>query len=260
MSARQFPFKSALVTGASSGIGEAMVELLASANIPTVAVARRRDRLEELAARHSCVSVVVADLTSSRGLSAVAAVIADTASPIDLVVNNAGFGTSGRFHELDGDRLDNEVQLNVAALTRLSRAALGMMVPRGRGYLLNVSSVAGFQAAPRLAVYAATKAYVTSFSESLHEEVRGTGVHVTALCPGLTRTEFQSVSNTSDYAAQYPGFVWLEADEVALAGLSDVAKGKALSIPGGLYAGLAVATGIMPRGILGRMSGMVQRG
>jgi short-subunit dehydrogenase len=174
-------------------------------------------------------------------------------------VNNAGFGTSGRFHELDGDRLNNEVQLNVAALTRLSRVALGVMVPRRRGYLLNVSSVASFQPAPRLAVYAATKAYVTSLSESLHEEVRGTGVHVTALCPGLTRTEFQSVSSTSDYSAKYPGFVWMEPDEVALAGLVDVAKGKALSIPGGLYMGLSVAAGLMPRGILRRVSGMVQR-
>ena len=103
--------------------------------------------------------------------------------PIDLLVNNAGFGTSGAFHELDPDRLDDEIAVNVRALTRLSRAALGVMVPRGRGFLLNVSSVASFQPAPRLAVYAATKAYVTNLTESLHEEMRGTGVHVTALCP-----------------------------------------------------------------------------
>jgi len=257
--AATFPFTSALVTGASSGIGEAMVELLAAQNIPTVVVARRRDRLAELAARHSCVTVLVADLVAPDDLRAVVARVADDANPIDLVVNNAGFGTSGNFFELDADRLDREVQLNVAALTRISRAALGAMVPRGRGYLLNVSSVASFQSAPKLAVYAATKAYVTSFSESLHEEVRGSGVHVTALCPGLTRTEFQSVSSTERYASRYPGFAWLEAEDVARAGLVDVAKGKTLSIPGGMYKGLVATAGFLPRSFVRRASGIVQR-
>ncbi|CAN5398507.1 SDR family NAD(P)-dependent oxidoreductase [soil metagenome] len=250
-----FPFTSALVTGASSGIGEAMVELLAAQEIPTVVVARRRDRLDELAARHSRVTVLAADLTSAADLREVVARVAD----IDLVVNNAGFGTSGNFFELDADRLDAEVQLNVAALTRISRAALGAMVPRGRGYLLNVSSVVSFQSAPKLAVYAATKAYVTSFSESLHEEVRGTGVHVTALCPGLTRTEFQSVSSTDHYSGRYPGYAWLEADEVARAGLHDVAKGKTLSIPGGMYKAMVATAGFLPRSLVRRASSLVQR-
>ena len=129
-------------------------------------------------------------------MAAVVQRIDDATRPIDLVVNNAGFGTSGDFYTLDPERMGDEIALNIAALTQISRAALGVMVPRGRGYLLNVSSVVSFQPAPKLAVYAATKAYVTSLSESLHEEVRGTGVHVTALCPGLTRTEFQSVSST----------------------------------------------------------------
>jgi uncharacterized protein len=133
------------------------------------------------------------------------------------------------------------------------------MVPRGRGYLLNVSSVASFQPAPKLAVYAATKAYVTSLTESLHEEVRGTGVHVTALCPGLTRTEFQSVSNSESYASSYPAFAWLTAEQVAAAGLDDVAKGRAMSIPGVIYKGLATATGITPRGLTRRLSSLVQR-
>lgn len=237
-----------------------MVELLAAQNIPTVVVARRRDRLDELAERHSCVSVLAADLTEPEGLRAVVARVADTDNEIYIVVNNVGFGTSGDFYELDADRLDREVQLNVAALTRISRAALGVMVPRGRGYLLNVSSVASFQPAPKLAVYAATKAYVTSLSESLHEEVRGAGVHVTALCPGLTRTEFQSVSSTERYASAYPSFAWMEADEVARAGLVDVARGKALSIPGGLYKGLVATAGFVPRSALRRLSSMVQRG
>jgi short-subunit dehydrogenase len=258
--AATFPFRSALVTGASSGIGEAMVHLLGAAGIPQVLVARRADRLEELAARYRDVEVLTADLTTDDGVRAVEERLGDPERAIDLVVNNAGFGTSGEFHRLDPDRLDREIALNVRALTRLSHAALAVMVPRGRGYLLNVSSVASFQPAPKLAVYAATKAYVTSLTESLHEEVRHAGVHVTALCPGLTKTEFQSVSSSEDYAANYPAFAWLSAEEVARGGLTDVAKGRALSVPGVLYKGLAAATGVTPRGLTRRLSALVQRG
>jgi short-subunit dehydrogenase len=111
-----------------------------------------------------------------------------------------------------------------------------------------------------LAVYAATKAYVTSLSESLHEEARGTGVHVTALCPGLTRTEFQSVSSTEDYSTQFPKFAWLTSQEVAAGGLRDVAKGKCLSVPGAIYKGLVGVTGVVPRGMARRLAGLVQRG
>lgn len=250
-----FPFTSALVTGASSGIGEAMAGLLGEAGVPTVVVARRTDRLAELAERHRSIEVLSADLTTSRGRSSVEV----RAAECDLVVNNAGFGTSGAFHELAAARLSKEVALNVDALTRISHAALAAMVPRRRGYLLNVSSVASFQAAPNLAVYAATKAYVTSLTESLHEEVRGTGVHVTALCPGLTRTEFQSVSNSAEYATQYPGFAWLTPEEVASAGLRDVAAGKAVSVPGLLYKGLVSASAITPRGLSRRLTGLVLR-
>ena len=235
-----------------------MVHLLGEAGIPQVIVARRVDRLEELAAGYSNVEVLAADLTSAEGLDAVIERI--TANPVDLVVNNAGFGTSGEFHTLDPDRMSDEIALNVAALTRISRAALGVMVPAGRGYLLNVSSVASFQPAPKLAVYAATKAYVTSLSESLHEEVRGTGVHVTALCPGLTRTEFQSVSRTDSYTTDFPAMVWTSAGEVAEAGLNDVAKGDALSIPGAFNKMLAGASAIAPRTLARRISSLVQRG
>ncbi len=252
-----YPFRSALVTGASSGIGEAMAHLLGGAGVPTVLVARRRDRLAELAERYAGFEVLEADLTTAAGVAAVTERIVDAGQPVELVVNNAGFGTSGWFHELDPDRLDDEVRLNVLALTRLSRAALGVMVPRRRGYLLNVSSVAGFQAAPKLAVYAATKAFVTSLGESLHEEARGTGVHVTTLCPGLTRTEFQSVSNTEAYQSQYPAFAWMTAEEVARAGLDDVARGKALSVPGALYKGLVAVSQVTPNALARRVGGLV---
>ncbi|MGA0894622.1 MAG: SDR family NAD(P)-dependent oxidoreductase [Ilumatobacteraceae bacterium] len=251
------PFESALVTGASSGIGEAMVRLLGRAGIPTVIVARRSDRLEALSAEHACLEPLVADLATDDGVRSVESEIARRG--LDLVVNNAGFGTSGLFHSLDPDRLDREVAVNIRALTRLSHAALRTMVPRGRGHLLNVSSVASFQPAPSLAVYAATKAFVTSLTESLHEEVRGTGVKVTALCPGLTRTEFISVSSPDGRSATYPEFMWLESEEVAAAALSDMARGRALSIPGAIYRGLVAASTVTPRSIARRLSSRVRR-
>jgi hypothetical protein len=223
-------------------------------------VARRTARLDQLAARYAGFEVLTADLTSPAGLAATSARIASVDAPIDLVVNNAGFGTSGLFHTLDPDRLADEIALNITALTRLSNSALRVMIPRGSGYLLNVSSMASMQPAPKLAVYAATKAFVTNLSESLHEEVRGTGVHVTALCPGLTKTEFQSVSNSDSYASSYPSFAWLDVNAVAAAGLADVAKGRALSIPGVMYKTASVLTGVTPRGITRRLSSLVQRG
>jgi short-subunit dehydrogenase len=254
------PFASALITGASSGIGEAMVHALGRAGVPMVLVARREDRLRALAGQYPGVSVLVADLSERAALGAVVERLVAEHEPIDLLVNDAGFGTSGEFHGLDAERLDREVRLNVGAVTALSRAALGVMVPRGRGYVLNVSSVAGFQPAPRLAVYAATKAYVTNLSESLHQEVAGSGVHVTALCPGLTRTEFQQVSNPDRHASwTAPRFAWLDVDAVAAAGLRDVARGKALCVPGALYKVIVAASGVTPRAVLRRASAKLKR-
>jgi short-subunit dehydrogenase len=256
-----YPFRSALVTGASSGIGEVMAGMLADAGVATVAVARRADRLHALAARHpGMIEVLVADLATHAGQELVANRVDDPTRPIDLLVNNAGFGTNGLFSELDPDRLGEEIELNVAALTRLSHAALAAMIPRRRGFVLNVSSVASFQPAPRLAVYAATKAYVTSLSESLHEEARPHGVHVTALCPGLTKTEFQRVSNTDVYADQFPAIAWTSPETVARTGLEAVAANRAVSVPGRQYKLMSAATNSMPRWVRRRVSSVVQRG
>jgi uncharacterized protein len=180
----------------------------------------------------------------------------DSEITIDLVVNNAGFGTSGKFADLDPLRLGDEIDLNVKALTKISNAALVAMRERGRGYLLNVSSVASFQAAPGLAVYAATKAYVTSLTEALHEEMRGTGVNVSALCPGLTKTEFQERSNTSEYEATFPNFAWTSVASVASAGLDGVAKNRTIIVPGMLYRGLVATSGVVPRSVARRLSSM----
>jgi len=253
------PYRSALVTGASSGIGEACAKALGEAGASVVLVARRRDRLEALAAELPDAEILAADLTKKKGLTTVVERLEDRSRPIDLLVNNAGFGTSGDFVGLDPDRLADEVALNIGALTRLSHAALVPMVERGRGWLLNVSSVASFQPAPQLAVYAATKAYVTSLTESLHEELRGTGVTATALCPGLTRTEFQEVSNAQFIPDRYPNLAWLSADAVARAGLADCARGRAISVPGVFYKGLVTSSQFVPRGVMRRAAGLSTR-
>jgi short-subunit dehydrogenase len=254
-----YPFTSALVTGASSGIGAEMARLLGEAGVPTVLVARRGDRLREIADRYDDFEVLEADLGTKKGQAATVERISSSSAPIDLVVNNAGFGTSGVFHELDVKRLGGEVELNVKALTILSHAALAAMVPRRRGYLLNVSSVASFQASPGLAVYAATKAYVTSLSEALHSEVRGSGVHVTALCPGLTKTEFQDHSNTTGQARRVPEVAWTTVEQVAETGLRDVAANRTISVPGVLYKTAVAVSDVMPRSLTRMVSGIITR-
>lgn len=254
-----YPFRSALVTGASSGIGAEIARLLGEAGVPTVVVARRGDRLRAIAERYAGFEVLEADLVTSVGRAAVVDRITSTTAPVELVVNNAGFGTSGVFHELDVERLGDEVELNVSALTVLSHAALSTMVPRGRGYLLNVSSVASFQGSPGLGVYAATKAYVTSLTEALHGEVAGTGVHVTALCPGLTKTEFQQHANTAGLESKVPDLAWTTVEKVASTALRDVAANKTISVPGVLYKIAVAGSDVLPRAITRRVSGSISR-
>jgi hypothetical protein len=251
----RYPFRTALVTGASSGIGEEMVRLLSADGVGVIAVARRREKLEALRATCPGVEPLTADLVTAAGLRDVAARLANADRPVELLVNNAGFGSYGTFSELDADRLDDEIALNVRALTRLARAAAAPMSERGRGWILNVSSIAGFQPGPRLSVYAATKAYVTSLSESLHEELGPAGVRVTALCPGLTRTEFQQVSGTESFADAYPAVAWLTARDVAAAGLRDASRGRAISVPGWQYKLMTTAVDVSPRGLVRRLSG-----
>lgn len=245
-----YPFTQALITGASSGIGEQMAHMLGKAGVPMVLVARRGDRLQTIADQYKNVEVLTADLLTAEGVAAVEARLRDTAKPpVDFVVNNAGFGTSGPMHRIDPNRLANEVQLNVVALMRITSAAVNLMLPRGRGYILNVSSVASFQAQPGLAVYSATKAFVTSFTEAVHQELANTGIRITALCPGLTKTEFQSVSNTSKYESKFPAVAWTSVKLVARTGINGVIKGKPIVVPGILYKTLVGITDVLPRSV-----------
>jgi short-subunit dehydrogenase len=246
------PWPSALVSGASSGIGEAMArELAARGSEVLVLVARRRERLEalaaELTARHGTrCEVLVADLADPGELRAVETRVADPDRPLDLLVNNAGTGTSGRFVDLPADGEEHVVRLNVVAPLRLTAAALPAMVARGRGAVVQVSSLAAYAPAPGNATYAGTKAFLTTWSEGLHEELRGTGVTVTTVCPGFTRTEFADRVGDSDFNAA-PGFVWMSAATVAREGLEAAARGRALSVPGAGYKAAAAAISPLPR-------------
>lgn len=224
----------ALVTGASSGIGEAFARRLAADDYDLVLVARRADVLEALAAelkekRGVAVETLAADLTQDAELSGVEARIRSDAG-LELLVNNAGFGSEGRFHELDPAGETRMVRLNVEAVVRLTHAALQGMVERGHGAIVNVSSGVAFVPSPYFATYGATKAFVNSFTEALYEELRGTGVRVQALCPGFTRTGFQATAGVD--SSRIPSFLWMEPEQVVEASLDGLRRGTLVCVPG----------------------------
>ena len=190
------PHPVALITGASAGIGREFATRLAGRGYDLILTARRRDRLADLATRMRAehpgirAEIIVADLADPAAPAQIAAEVRGLGMNVDLLVNNAGVGTHGRFEALPPEREHSEIAVNVTALVALTHAFLPSMLERGRGGVINVASTAAFQPVPYMAVYAGTKAFVRSFSEALHEEVRARGVRVVALCPGPTATEF----------------------------------------------------------------------
>lgn len=248
----------ALITGASAGIGEAFARLLADDRTNLVLVARRTDRLQELADELTArpdpvrVEVLTADLSDRGDLDRVVARLEDPSKPIDLLVNNAGFGTVGDFLDQDLDRETAMIQVNIGAVHRLAHAAGTAMADRGGGGILNVSSIAGFTPSPKSATYGATKAFVNSFSEALAVELGPQNVVVSCLCPGLTRTEFQRKAQYRPSAL--PELFWQSAEEVAAAGLAGIAAGRVRVVPGlhnRAATGLARAT---PGGLVRRVA------
>lgn len=255
------PRRRALVTGASTGIGEAFAERLAREQYDLVVVARSRDRLDALAkrlveSRSIEVEVLVADLTRTADLGIVEDRLASDPT-FDLVVNNAGFGTFGPFAELDVAREEEEIRLNVIALMRLTRAALPGMLKRGQGAVINVSSLAGLAPLPFNATYAATKAFVNSFTEAVHEETSGSGVRMQLLQPGFTRTEFQERAGIQ--SSSLPDFAWMEASEVVDASIASLRRGDLVCVPGGANQVMATLTGLLPRSLARRISGAATR-
>jgi short-subunit dehydrogenase len=241
-----------LITGASAGIGRALARLFAAAKSNLVLVARRRERLEELAdelrkQQGVEVRVVAADLGQADAPGAIVDRLTREGVTIDVLVNNAGFGALGPVAELDVTRQMEMIQVNVAALTHLTRLLLPSMIERRGGGVLNVASTAGFQPGPFMAVYYATKAYVLSFSEALADEVAASGVRVSCLCPGPTVTEFAETANVSDK----PLFKLqtMTAEQVAEAGYRGFRRGKLLVVPGWInYLG-SMSVRFVPRGV-----------
>jgi short-subunit dehydrogenase len=248
----------ALVTGATAGIGEAFARRLAADGNDLVLVARDRDRLERLArdlrvATGAAVEVLPADLSTYDGCAAVEERLAAD-PPVDLLVNNAGFGLKGRFLDVPVEEEEQALQVMVRAVMRLTRAALPGMVERGRGGVINVSSVAGFTAR---GTYSATKAYVTTFSRAVAADVAGTGVRVVAVCPGFTHTEFHQRAHMN--MSRLPGFLWLSADRVVDEALRDLARGRTVSIPSRRYKVIATAARYAPMWLSSRAGSRVGR-
>lgn len=244
----------ALVTGATSGIGHAFCRELAERGNDLVIVARHRARLEnvsdELRARHSVnVEILAADLSERAALRRVADRVADRDRPIDLLVNNAGFATSTSF--LKGDLADEEGMLDVLcrAVLVLSHAGALSMKDRGRGAIINVSSVAGFVPT---GTYGAAKAWTTVFTETLAHELAGSGVSATALCPGFTHTEFHERASLD--MSGLPKSLWLEADRLVRDCLDDVRAGKVISVPGVQYKVIAGVGQLVPHRFLRALS------
>jgi hypothetical protein len=249
----------ALVTGASSGIGAALARRLAAEGTDLVLVARDRGRLEALAAELATpaagavrVEVLAADLADPGQLGEVEKRVADATRPVELVVNNAGIGTYGDFAGLDVDGEEREIALNVLAVVRLTHAALGAMLPRGRGAVVNVSSVAGLQATPGNATYGASKAFVATFGEAVAGELAGTGVTLTTVLPGFTRTEFHERAGVG--GRKVPGPAWMSADDVAAETLKAARAGRPWLVPGVLNKLGAAAAGPVPRGLRRRLA------
>ncbi|HEX8971384.1 SDR family oxidoreductase [Oryzihumus sp.] len=247
----------ALVTGATAGIGLAFCRELAERGHDLVLVARDRARLEnvsdELEAKYQVhCEILAADLSDRLQVQKVADRLGEPGRPVDLLVNNAGFGLSRSF--LQGDLTEEERALDVLcrAVMVLSHAAALAMRDRGRGAIINVSSVAGFVA---MGSYSAAKAWVTTFSEALANELAGTGVTVTALCPGFTHTEFHQRASLD--MSRLPKVMWLEADRLVRDCLDDVKAGKVISVPGPQYKLIAALTRTLPRGLVRRASGGV---
>jgi short-subunit dehydrogenase len=253
----------ALVTGASAGLGTGFARKLAARGHDLILTARRTERLEELAAElraaHGVtVTVIAADLGAHDGVAGLVAEISRRGLAVNTLINNAGFGAGGPVAEVDRDKLLGMIDVNCRALVELCHAVLPGMIQMRAGAILNIASTAAFQPGPFMAVYYASKAFVLSFSEALHEEVRGHGVHVAALCPGPTRTEFFDVAGASEDSmlrrlAADPGKV---IDD----GLAALEANRAVKVSGLSNAVMAASTRFTPRWLLRRMVAKIQRG
>jgi uncharacterized protein len=253
------PDSTCLVTGASSGIGADIARSLARRGHGVTLVARRKERLQDLAGELSDAhgvraEVLGCDLADAGARKRMLASLSELGLVVEVLVNNAGFGTAGPFYELDQDRELEEVRLNVETVVALCGRFVPEMVGRGRGSVLNVASTAAFQPLPRQATYAASKAFVLSFTEALHTDLHATGVTATALCPGPVKTEFVETAGMDEAAGTVPEFMWTSSADVAEQGVKGIEKGRRVVVPGAFNAAGALGGQHVPRGLLLRVA------
>lgn len=248
----------AVVTGASSGMGSVFAEALARRGHPVLAVARRREQLEALASQAARfgahIEPLPADLSDRQAVQRVAERAAEL--DVEILVNNAGFGTYGRFAELPLERELDLIRVNVAAAVELTHRILPALLRRGRGGVLNVASEMAFQPMPYFASYAASKAFVLSFSEALAEELRGTGVRITAVAPGFVRTEFADVAGSRRAQRRLPH---LTPERTVAAALRAYDRGRVVKTVGAFYTVLSVMARVAPRALMRRLLAALMR-
>lgn len=231
---KKWNYRQALITGASAGLGEEYARQLAEAGTDLILVARRKERLEKLAAELEAkfgikAEVFSADLSQDEDIQRLADKIRQT-EDLDLLINNAGFGGKTKFYKDEGQEAEQMIKVHVVAPTALTRAALPRMLQRNHGAVINVASIAAFSPLSG-AMYSSTKAFLVMFSENLQNELYGTGIKIQALCPGLTHTEFHEVAGINK--KEIPGILWMKAERVVRISLRALAKKKAIIIPGG---------------------------
>lgn len=248
--------KVALVTGASAGLGVEFARRLSERGYRLVLAARRKERLEQLAGELGNARSVAIDLSKSNAAAKLMADIEANGETVDLLVNNAGFGLIGRFAELDPKRERQMIDLNVGTLADLCRAVAPAMIERKSGGILNVASTAAFQPGPNMAVYFATKAFVLSLSEALHEELKPHGVKVSCLCPGPTRTEFGEVAGFGGSGMFEK--VAMNAAEAVEAGLKGLDANDAVVVPGWINKLGAVSGRFAPRSVVRKIAGAIK--
>ncbi len=244
----------AVVTGASAGLGVEFARQLSAKGHRLVLVARRRERLDELAAELGNARAVELNLSQPGAAGALMADVIRHGETVGVLVNNAGFGLAGQFAELDGRRQREMIDLNCGALAELAHAFFPGMIDRKAGSILNVASTAAFQPGPGMAVYFATKAFVLSFSEALHDEVKRHNVKVSCLCPGPTRTEFRSVSGFDPKGRLAK--ISADAPSVVRAGLKGLERNRAVVVPGLANKAISQAHRLFPRAFMRRAARM----
>jgi short-subunit dehydrogenase len=248
--------KVALVTGASAGLGVEFARQLSKRGHRLVLAARRKERLEELARELGNARAVAIDLSKADAALKLMDDLTANGETVDLLVNNAGFGLIGQFAELDAKREREMVDLNVGVLTDLCRAVAPDMIERRSGGIINVASTAAFQPGPKMAVYFATKAFVLSLTEALHEELKPHGIKVSCLCPGPTRTEFGDVAGFGGNGLF--DRVAMNAAEVVETGLKGLDSNHAVVVPGWTNKVVAASTRFAPRPIVRKIAGAIK--